>query len=80
MAATAAVVDNKLTRRALRDLFAKILRYHCQRKIDPSGDPGRTPDVAVTDVDLIGFELHLGIRADEVLGVPPMRGGAAPIK
>ena len=68
--------DNVLARDGERDVVAEILAHQRQREIHPGGDAGRGPQLAVIDVDRVGFECHIGELAGELLDAAPMGGGA----
>ena len=78
--ARAAVVQHELPRGFLRNLVAIIIRDHGEREVDAGGDAGRSPDVVVANIDLVGLELDLRIGRNKMFGALPMRGGAASVE
>ena len=80
LAAAAAMIEHELARGVLRDLLAMVLHDHGQRKVDPGGDAGRTPDVAVTHENAVRLELDVRIGAEKLPRALPMRGGALAIE
>ena len=80
LAAGASVIDDHLLRHAAGDILAQILSDQGKRKIDPSTDPGRSPDTAIADMDAVWLNDDLGKQPRQQRRPPPMRGGPPPIE
>lgn len=75
-----ALVDDKLLRRAARDILAEIVLDEGEREVDAGGNAGRGPDIAIVNEDAVRIDADPRIAASEIVRACPMRGGAAAVE
>jgi hypothetical protein len=80
LAAGSAVVDDQLLGGLAGDVLAEVGGDHRQGQVDPGGDPGAGPDLAVADIDAVRLQPHLRIAPPEVGGAVPVGGGPATVQ
>lgn len=80
LAARPAVIDDQLLRGLARDPLAEIVGDHRQREVNAGGDARRGPNIAIPDIDAVGFEPHPRKAPGEIGTAVPMGGGAPAIE
>lgn len=75
-----ALVDDELLRDAADDGGPEVVLDQREREVDPRGDAGGGPDVAVPHVDAVGVDADLRIAAAETVGAVPVRGRAPSVE
>jgi hypothetical protein len=80
LTASAAMMDDKHPRGALRRLLAQVAFNETEREVDASGHPSRRPHGAVGNEDPIHFDDYLGEAPAKLFGMRPVGGRASPVQ
>src|SRR5713226_5463370 len=80
LTASAAMMDDKRPRGALRCLLAQVAFDETEREINPSGHSSGRPHGPVCNEDSIHFDGYLGESPAKFFGVRPVRGRASAIQ
>ena len=80
LAAGALQEHDELARDPQRDVGAEVVRHERQREVDPRGDAGRRPDVAVADPDRLGIDRDRRVAARQRVAPGPVGGRAAAVE
>ncbi len=80
LASSAAHEQHHAARDFQGERVAVVFLNHCQREINPGGNPGAGPDISVLSKDAIPIDGNARIAFGQDIGQFPMRGGLPSIE
>lgn len=80
LAARSLHVHHQRTGHRSGQIRAVVVFDQRQREVDSRGDAGRSVDSAVTDKNGVGLHLRRRVAQYQLLGMFPVRGGAAAVE